>query len=456
MCHLLIGEVMGIVTVNGYRQCLLHGLFLLLAALPAQAQIQRISVDAGGVQSDRDSYAAVISDDGNVVAFQSNATNLIPDDTNNSGDIFVSDLDSGTVERVSLDEDGAEMSNGRWNNNLRPSISADGNRIAFQSYGLQNFAYVLVRDRAASTTTIVLPISFTTNNADRESRQNPGLSGDGRFVAFHCLINFQASEPVSARPADDDLNRVHDIYVYDLDTQPVPPTERISRDADGMEGRGDSYEASLSADGRLVVFYSHADNLVPNDQNGRRDVFVKDRLTGAVDRVSVSSAGSGGNDESQQASLSGDGRYVVFRSKASNLVADDDNDHWDIFVRDRNSGSTERVNVADDGSEANHDSFSPAISDDGRYVVFRSNASNLVADDDNRRFDIFVHDRDSARTVKVSAAADGSAADNHSYQPDISADGNWIVFESDATNLVAGDTNQSRDIFRVANPLAGL
>ena len=178
-------------------------------------------------------------------------------------------------------------------------------------------------------------------------------------------------------------------------------------------------------------------------------------IAGPIERVSVSSAGDQGNDDSVEAMISGDGAFVAFRSLASNLVAGDGNGRWDIFVHQRATGITTRVSVSSAGVEANHDSFSPSISDDGRFVAFRSNASNLVAGDGNARQDIFVHDRMSGTTVRVSMPDGGGEADGHSDLPAISGDGQWIVFESDATNLVPADTNRSRDIFRVANPLNG-
>ncbi len=433
------------------------GLLSLLAAVSlatsAEAQVERISVSAAGEQADQDSYAAVLSDDGSIIAFHSNATNLVGDDNNASGDIFLHDLNLNSVERVSLDEANGELGNGNFNNNLNPSISDDGNRIAFQNYSLRGFANVLVRDRITNQTTVVMPIAFTTDNPDREGRQEPALSGNGQYVAFHFLPAFQASLPTSARPPDDDLNRVADVFVYDLDTQPVPPIERVSRDAAGIEGRAGSLSASLSDDGRFVAFYSFADDLVAGDENLSRDVFVKDRVGDGIERVSVSSTGEEGNDDSQQAMISGNGQFVVYRSRAANLVSGDTNGHWDIFVHDRSSNITERVSVSSSGEQANHGSFSPSISDDGRYVVFRSNASNLVSDDTNQRWDIFVHDRDTGQTLRVSTTADGSEANGHSYQPDVSGDGNWISFESDATNLVVSDSNEARDIFRVPNPL---
>src|SRR5699024_171816 len=235
-----------------------------------QAQIQRISVDSDGAQANLGSHEASISADGSVVAFRSNASNLVADDTNGTSDIFVHDLNTGVVERVSLADDGSELTSPRYNNHIRTSISADGNRIAFQNYGISGFSYVLVRDRAAASTTIVLPIDRGDGN--KEARQEPALSGSGQFVAFHSTLNFQDSLPVSARPIDDDNNQVHDIFVYDLDTQPVPPTERVSRDSNGVEGRGDSYSASLSNDGRWVAFYSMADSFTTDDNNVARGV----------------------------------------------------------------------------------------------------------------------------------------------------------------------------------------
>jgi Tol biopolymer transport system component len=415
----------------------------------AFAQIDRISVGPAGEEADRDSYQAAISDDGEVVAFRSNSDLLDPADSNGLPDIFVRDLGTDSTERVSPDFTPGQLQ--LYNQHVRTTISDDGNLIAFQATP-NAYAAIRLHDRAAGTTVEILPLTPLTN-LDAEARQRPALSGDGQWIAFHSQLTFQSSEPVSARPANDDVNGAHDIFVYDLGTVPTPPTERVSRDATGVEGDGDSYAASLSDDGRFVAFHSHASNLVPGDNNLHEDVFVKDRGTNAIERASVSSAEVQANDESVGAAISGDGRYVAFRSRATNLVAGDTNGRWDIFVRDLDSGTTERVSVASDGSQGNHDSVAASISDDGRYVAFESMASNLVADDTNARADIFVHDRTTGQTARVSIPAGGGEADGHSHAPAISGDGTWIVFESDATDLVAGDTNQSRDVFRVANPL---
>ncbi|MFQ5950107.1 MAG: hypothetical protein ACE5J1_05410, partial [Nitrospiria bacterium] len=278
--------------------------------------------------------------------------------------------------------------------------------------------------------------------------QEPAISGNGRFAAFHSFVNMWSALPESRRPIQDDNNSAYDIYVFDLQDQ-NQATERISRDSNGVEGNGDSFSPSLSDDGNFVAFYSYANNLVANDINDTEDVFVKDRSTGATIRVSVASNGTEGNDDSYDPAISGNGQYVAFRSLASNLVAGDTNESWDIFVHDLVNQTTERVSVATSGTEADNHSYSPSISDDGRYVVFQSHAGNLVASGDaNNRWDVFLHDRQTGTTSRINTATSGEA-DIHSYAPVISGDGSFAAFESDATNLIAGDTNESKDIFLV-------
>lgn len=433
------------IRITGIRP--LQALALILCA-PAFAQVERISVGPAGIEPDRDSYQASINDDGSVIAFRSNSDLLDPTDANGLPDIFVREVVAGTTERVSPDFTSGQLQ--LYNQHAWTTLSDDGNLVAFQATP-NAYSAIRLHDRTADTTVEIFPLTPLTN-LDAEARQRPTLSGDGRFIAFHSRLTFQSSEPVGARPPNDDTNGAHDIFVYDLDSVPTPPAERVSRDATGVQGDGDSYGASLSDDGRYVAFHSHASNLVPGDTNLHEDVFVKDRDNNAVERVSVATGGVQADDESVGASISGDGRFVAFRSRATNLVAGDANGRWDVFVHDRDSDQTTRVSVATDGSEANHDSMSPSLSDDGRYVVFESMATNLVDDDTNARADIFVHDRTTGQTARVSIGG-SREADGHSHAPAISGDGAWIVFESDATNLVAGDTNQSRDVFRVANPL---
>ena len=204
---------------------------------------------------------------------------------------------------------------------------------------------------------------------------------------------------------------------------------------------------AVSADGRYAVFESSAANVVSGDTNNRRDVFVVDRQTGGVSRVSVDSNGAQANSDSFYPSISADGRYVAFHSSASNLVAGDANGSQDVFVRDLQSGTTTLVSVADGGGAGNNSSYYPSISADGRYVAFWSYASNLVAGDTNNRPDVFMRDVQSDTTTLVSVADGGGAGNFDSYYPSISADGRYVAFWSYASNLVAGDTNGRTDVF---------
>ncbi|NLF49567.1 MAG: hypothetical protein GX577_00375, partial [Leptolinea sp.] len=176
-------------------------------------------------------------------------------------------------------------------------------------------------------------------------------------------------------------------------------TTRVSVASDGTQGIGYSQYPSISADGRYVAFHSPAMNLVTGDMNGFTDVFVHDRTTGATTLLSVASDGTQGTGESMYPSISADGRYVAFHSDASSLVTGDTNSRHDIFVHDRITGITTRVSVASDGTQGNNYSSDLSISADGRYVVFQSAASNLVSGDTNSADDVFVHDLTTGTTT---------------------------------------------------------
>jgi Tol biopolymer transport system component len=214
---------------------------------------------------------------------------------------------------------------------------------------------------------------------------------------------------------------------------------RVSVASDGSEGDNSSYApAAISANGRYVTFASRASNLVNNDTNGQtKDIFVHDLETGITSRVSVSSNGTEANAESSDPVISENGRYVAFVSEATNLVADDTNGKEDVFLHDTQTGVTSRVSVASDGTEANNWSQPPAISDDGRIVVFSSLASNLVSGDTNGVSDVFMHDTQTGITSRVSVSSDGNEANaGLAGYPDVSADGRYVVFVSVASTLV--------------------
>jgi Tol biopolymer transport system component len=255
------------------------------------------------------------------------------------------------------------------------------------------------------------------------------------------------------------------VFVRDRQTG---TTERVSVGKNKTQANRFSSPPSISTDGRFVAFASFASNLVPGDTNDATDVFVRDRQAGTTERVSVSSSGAQNNDpaaSSNSPDISADGRFVVFASDAVNLVAGDTNGVRDVFVRDRQAGTTERVSVAADGTQGDRPSpsdgirggtrFGPAISADGRLVVFDSSATNLVPDDTNTCSqqgayvystpgtcpDVFVHDRQTGTTERVSVDSAGAQANDASTDPAISADGSVVALFSAASNLVLNDTN---------------
>jgi Tol biopolymer transport system component len=217
---------------------------------------------------------------------------------------------------------------------------------------------------------------------------------------------------------------------------------------------------SLSASGRLAAFRSLASSLVDGDTNNHADIFVRDLDAGLTTRVSIASSGNQANGDSISAVISADGRYVAFISEASNLVSGDTNGFRDVFVHDRQTGVTERVSVSSAGAQANDTTNTLlGISADGRQVAFASWADNLVAEDTNGYFDVFVHDRWSGVTEIVSVNNALQVGDRESYHPAISSDGRFIAFDSYATNLVSGDTNNAFDVFvrdREAQPQPSL
>lgn len=233
-------------------------------------------------------------------------------------------------------------------------------------------------------------------------------------------------------------------------TSPPPPpgiTTRVSVAPDGTQGNNASYDVVMTPDARYVAFVSDATNLVPGDTNGKPDVFVRDNTTGSIERVNLASDGTQANGTSYDVAISADARYVVFDSYATNLVAGEQHYYSDVYLHDRLTHTTERLSVASDGTPANSYSYSPVVSDDGRYVAFESYASNLVPGDTNVQVDVFVRDRATGSTARVSVAADGSQGNGRSAQARISADGRYVVFLSDASNLVAGDSNAATDIY---------
>ncbi len=339
--------------------------------------------------------------------------------------------------RVSVGPSGAQANR----HSSGPSISADGRYVAFTSAASNLVAGdtndrwdVFVRDRVSHVTRL-MSVGPGGARADRKST-DPAISADGRYVAF----TSRASNLVAG-----DTNDHLDVFVRD---RVAHVTRRVSVGAGSAQANGKSFTPGISADGRYVAFTSQASNLVAGDTNDHQDVFVRDRVAHVTRLVSVSAGGDRPNANSFWPSISEDGRYVAFSSRASNLVAGDTNNHPDVFVRDRMAQVTERVSVGPGGRQADQSDLGGlAISADGRYVVFESEASNLVAGDTNDHWDVFVRDRVARVTRRVSVSSGGAQTNRDSYTSSISADGRYVAFLSQASNLVAGDTNDHWDVF---------
>ncbi len=335
--------------------------------------------------STRPSYNPSITADGHYVTFTSRANNLVlGGDTNGRGDVFLKDITTGAIQLV--------------------SVAADGTQGDSTS------------DYSSATP-------------------------DGRYVVFQSF---------ASNLVPDDTNGRTDIFLKDVTTGSI---QRLSVAADGTQGNNSSSRPSITDDGRYVVFYSSASNLVPDDTNGRGDVFLTDLTAGTIERISVAADSTQGNNSSSGVSITTDGRYVVFYSSASNLVPDDTNSTGDIFLKDLTTGSIQLVSVAADGTQGSSRSFDPSITTDGRYVTFTSPSENLAPEYTVYGNSIFLKDLITGTVRLVSAAADHTSSNGDTYDPLIAADGSHVVFVSLGDNLVPNDSNGEYDVFRVANPL---
>lgn len=334
----------------------------LISTMPATAiESTVVSSDSDGNPGDLGpAYIPSLSADGRFIVFDSYATNLIPDDQNGyTSDIFLKDVQTGNLSLISSDSAGSQADT----HSLWPTISADGRYVAFSS--------------AASN-----------------------------------LV-----------PGDD--NGEWDIFLKDTFTG---TTNLISSDASGLVGNRYSTWPDISSDGRYVSFASNSTNFVP-ESTGWNNIYVKDRITGNIVLASETAAGVKGNSSSSGSALSADGRYVVFESYASNLVDDDTNVWWDIFRKDLQTGEIIRVSTTSTGGQANSGSHQPRVSGDGRFIVFVSEATNLFANDTNGKPDIFLKDVQTGMTTRVSGDIDGVLFSDTSQTPQISLNGRYIIFE---------------------------
>jgi len=405
---------------------------------PSGLVTTRVSVASAGAQGNAESYSPALSGDGRYVAFESLASDLAPGDANDEYDVFVHDRQTGQTKAISVDAAG-NTGNGDsgW-----PAISSTGRYVTFYSSasnlvpGDTNEATdIFLYDRETGAMQRV-SVSSSEAQANHDSYSS-AVSADGRYVAFAS----EADTLVSG-----DTNGSADIFVRDV---VAGETWRVSVASGGEQGNDASGSGvSISSDGRRVAFDSLASNLVPNDNNAQLDVFVRDWVEGWTRMASISSGGEQGNDESYIGDISGNGQLVAFTSLADNLVPADTNAEADAFVHDLSTHVTERVSVSSAEAQSNGGVNGVSTDEEGRLVVFDSAADDLVSGDANGFQDVFVRDRLLGQTSLVSVATDGAQGNADAFGgADIADNGSVVAFESDADNLVPGDSNEATDIF---------
>lgn len=406
------------------------------------------SVGSGGGAANGNSVGGSLDAAGTVVMFSSTATDLATIDTDSDLDLFYRDLASGVTQVVNLDNTGTTTGNGAFAGGV---MGRDGTMIAFLSEAtdltpgdLNGVPDLFVRDLVAGTTVLATPSSVGGGTANGPADLGSlALADDGRSVVFVS----SASDLVVGDTG------LPDVFQRRLD---APQTVLVSEVYPGSTGDAMSQltpassQRALSDDGRYLVFESFARDLVPNDGNSFSDVFVRDLVTGVTELVSVSLSGVGGDGPSFNPTISADGARVAFRSEARNLVsAADTIASSDIFVRDLPSGVTSLVSVSTSGAAGSGNALNPAINADGTRVAFQSNSSNLVPGDANLANDVFVRDLVSSSTILVSVNSSGTgSANGASSSPQIDHSGSRIAFVSSASNLVnAASVNGSSDVF---------
>jgi Tol biopolymer transport system component len=412
-------------------------LALALLASPALAQkVVRVSVGAFG-EGHGHSYSPALSTNGRYVAFSSYSYNLVPLDLNGFEDVFVRDRRLQTTYLVSRSSNGLQ---GDADSGY-PTLSASGRFVCFLSRAsnlvpgdTNGLIDVFVRDLLLGTTQCVSvgPAGVTGNAESYAGR----IAAGGRYVVF---------ESYATDLVPGDTNGVSDVFVRDL---VAGSTVRVNVASGGAQANRASHDSDISGDGRRVVFTSTATNLSPDDTDPKMDTFVHDLATGTTTLVSVSSEGVQANTGAgNYPRISANGRFVTFSTWADNLVPDDTNETSDVFVRDLVAGTTTRVGVSSSGDEANAQTWRGVLSGDGRLVAFRSLASNLSPGDDNGLPDVFLHDRGTGNTWRVSEAPGHASGNDYSSQAEISLNGRTVGFYSNASNHVPGDTNDLWDVF---------
>jgi hypothetical protein len=394
---------------------------------------QLVSYAYNGTASVGHSNAASISPDGRYVVFTSWATNIIPGGADLNS-IYLRDLKQNSNELISVSANGGQA----MGNN--PSISANGNYVVFESSGYNfgpvdnnNSVDIYLRDRANHSNEL---ISVNTNGIQANANSsNASISSDGRYVVFQSL---------ASNLVEQDTNSAQDIFIRD---RVLRTTQRVSNTYDNLQANGHSENPVITPDGRYVIYDSQASNLVIGG-NSLSNVYLFDRIDSKVELISVSSTKTPGNHHSTLPSISDDGSMVAFQSYANNLDANDTNsNNSDIFLRNRGTKITQLISRSTSGGSGNDGSWAANISGDGRWVTYLSKATDLVAVDNNGRWDAFLYDAQSKVNELASLSTSGVQANANSNHPRLSVGGEWLVFDTTANLATDINTNGYDNIF---------
>ena len=388
------------------------------------------SANLAGTIGNGTSFLPSLSSDGQFVTFSSSSTNLAgADDNGATFDVFLKDLQTGDVTRISERNFPGAGTAGGDRGSFDSVVDDAGDTIVFAS-DADNFGGTDSAERDLYVSGVPAGNPELVSIPGNQAATQPSISADGDLVAFEAVATGLAG---SDDPAPGTQN--NRIFVRNLGTDELTD---VSTAATGPQDFADaaSFDPEIAANGGFVVFESDATNLLGegNDTNGQRDVFRKNLANDAIDLVSSTDDGTQGFGGSTDASVSADGRFVAFQSSATFVAEDADDQSVDIYVKDMQTDAIQLVTINDAGIHANGESFTPSISDDGRFVAFRSEASNLVDGDDNGLPDVFVADLDNPGSfLRFDMEGDTSLAFEELVEPVLSGDGSLVAYLTDVT-----------------------